>query len=146
MQIHNLYIYICIYMYTQCFTICNSWITCPTSIAVPDACTLSSVPLLYFSLLSPQFSGDDPDAETLSQYTSSSKENPGWGPLFQRVKEENGIASEVVNFQQGFSKRHFFQRGVSKLQDLLKCQLTVLFVDPFVLNLCFALSFSVLSP
>ena len=102
--------------------------------------------LLYFSLLSPQFSGDDPDEETLSQYTSSSKENPGWGPLFQRVKEENGIASQVVNFQQGFSKRHFFQRGVSNLQDLLKCQLTVLFVDPFVLNLCFALSFSVYHP
>lgn len=43
--------------------------------------------------------GDDPDEKTLGQYTSSSSENPGWGPLFQRVKEENGIVFLQFNSQ-----------------------------------------------
>ena len=43
--------------------------------------------------------GDFPDESTLAQYTSSDSENPGWGPLFQKVKKEDGVLYLQFNSQ-----------------------------------------------
>ncbi|CAE7757939.1 CPPED1, partial [Symbiodinium pilosum] len=66
--------------------------------------------------------GDNPDAKTLAQYTRTSGDNPGWGPLFQRVLDKNGILYLQFNSQVYWSTDSFLDKHREEQLEFLKSE------------------------
>ncbi|CAE7820227.1 CPPED1, partial [Symbiodinium necroappetens] len=86
--------------------------------------------------------GDHPDVQTLERYVGSSGEN-GWGPLFQRVKQEGGILYLQLNSQVYWStaevlddyrakQLEFLQAEVSNMQASIKRLVLLTHIPPFM--------------
>ena len=87
--------------------------------------------------------GDHPDVQTLDQYAHPGGDNPGWGPLFQRVKEKGGILYLQFNSQVYWSTNgildqyrekqlEFLQNEMSKIHDNIRRLVLLTHIPPFM--------------
>ncbi len=112
-QCYTCYMYIHIriyvYTYTQCFTTCNSWITCPTSIAVPDACTLSSVPCCISVYSLRNFQVTILMRKHWVNIQALAKRIPVGGLYFNESKRKTASHLRLLTFSKDFLRGIFFK-------------------------------------
>ncbi|CAE7212569.1 Cpped1 [Symbiodinium sp. KB8] len=87
--------------------------------------------------------GDHPDVQTLERYVTGSSGENGWGPLFQRVKQEGGILYLQFNSQVYWStaevlddyrakQLEFLQAEVSNMNSNIKRLVLLTHIPPFM--------------